>query len=117
MLATQASSKINHMNFEQHSFYNDLFHAINHHLPFTPFISGGASQGKSFVIEAALDLLRSKGFIAIATATSAFAAQIYPSGKTAHLVFKVCFQISRFCLTFNEPCFSLRFLLTNIANF
>ena len=80
------------MNHEQHSFFHDLFHAIKHHLPFTPFISGGAGRGKSFVIEAALDLLQSKGLIAIATATSAFAAQIYPGGKTAHSVFKVLFK-------------------------
>ena len=88
-LATRASFKINQMNHEQLSFFHDLFNAINHRLPYTPFISGGAGRGKSFVIEAALDLLRSKGFIAIATATSAFAAQIYPGGKTAHSVFKV----------------------------
>jgi len=66
-----------------------------------PFIASSAGHGKSFAIEAALDLLRSKGLIAIATATSAFAAQIYPGGKTAHSVFKVCLNhsiTSSFCL-------------------
>ena len=88
-LATRARMKINQMNYEQQSFFEDLMNAIDNNVPFTPFIAGGAGRGKSFAIEAALDLLRSKGLIAIATATSAFAAQIYPGGKTAHSLFKV----------------------------
>ena len=89
LLASRARHKIDCMNNEQLSFFNDLLHAIDQNQPFTPFVVGGAGRGKSFAIEAALDLVRSKGQIAIATATSAFAAQIYPGGKTAHSVFKV----------------------------
>ena len=89
VLAFRAQQKINQFNIEQHSFYHDLIQAIDNNLPFTPFIAGGAGRGKSFAVEAALDFIRSRGQIAIATATSAFAAQIYPGGKTAHSVFKV----------------------------
>ena len=56
-LASRASIKINQMNEEQQLFFQDLLHAINHHEPFTPFVAGGAGRGKSFAIEAALDLL------------------------------------------------------------
>ena len=79
-------------------FFNDLIHAINNNLPFTPFITGGAGHKKSFAIETTLDLVRSHGKIAIATATSAFAAQIYPGGKTAHSVFKVCISFTLYSI-------------------
>jgi len=98
LLVSHAMMKINRMNAEQLHFFNDLLHAIENQHPFMPFVAGGAGCGKSFTVKAALDLIRSRGLIRIATATSTFAAQVYPGGKTAHSVFKVLLSLSFFSL-------------------
>ena len=58
-------------------------------MPLLMFIDGKAGQGKTFLVCAIIDRIRSMGQIALPTATAAFAAQLYPGGQTTHSAFKV----------------------------
>ncbi|XP_049406441.1 uncharacterized protein LOC125870140 [Solanum stenotomum] len=53
--------------------------------------NGGS--GKTFLYRALLATVRSKGFIALATATSGVAASILPGGRTTHSRFKIPINI------------------------
>ena len=53
------------------------------------FVDGPGGTGKTFLYKALLARVRSKGKIAIATATSGVAASIMPEGRTAHSRFKI----------------------------
>nr|XP_027126011.1 uncharacterized protein LOC113742372 [Coffea arabica] len=53
------------------------------------FVDGPGGTGKSFLYRALLADIRSKGYIALATATSGIAASILPGGRTAHSRFKI----------------------------
>ncbi|KAL3368402.1 hypothetical protein AABB24_009320 [Solanum stoloniferum] len=57
------------------------------------FIDGPGGSGKTFLYRALLATVRSKGFIALATATSGVAASIFPGGRTAHSRFKIPINI------------------------
>ncbi|KAJ6538259.1 hypothetical protein DFH09DRAFT_895923, partial [Mycena vulgaris] len=54
------------------------------------FIDGKAGRGKTTLVNALCDnlKLRSIGRIVIPTGTAAFAAQLYPSGRTPQSAFK-----------------------------
>nr|XP_009794570.1 PREDICTED: uncharacterized protein LOC104241324 [Nicotiana sylvestris] len=52
------------------------------------FIDGPGGTGKTFLYRALLATVRSKGFVALATATSGVAASILSDGRTAHSHFK-----------------------------
>ncbi|XP_027095952.1 uncharacterized protein [Coffea arabica] len=53
------------------------------------FIDGPGGTGKTFLYRALLAEVRSKGFIALATASCGVAASILPGGRTAHSRFKI----------------------------
>ncbi|XP_069149282.1 uncharacterized protein [Solanum lycopersicum] len=53
------------------------------------FIDGPGGTGKTFLYRALLVVVRTKGFIALATASSGVAASILPGGRTAHSRFKI----------------------------
>lgn len=57
--------------------------------PLNLYIDGKAGTGKTTLLTAVCDWLRSDNKIVLATATSAFAAQLYPGGSTTHSMFKV----------------------------
>jgi hypothetical protein len=88
-LGHQAYSAIQLFNDDQHSVFNMVMEAINNDMPLLLFIDGKAGRGKTFLIRALCNLLRSQYRIVLATATSAFAAQQYPGGRTTHSTFKV----------------------------
>ncbi|KAM3287850.1 hypothetical protein P3S67_021280 [Capsicum chacoense] len=48
------------------------------------FIDGPGGTGKTFLYRALLAAIRSKGFVALATASFGVAASILPGGRTAH---------------------------------
>jgi ATP-dependent DNA helicase PIF1 len=58
------------------------------------FVDGPGGTGKTFLYKALLATVRSKGLIAIATATSGIAASILPGGRTAHSRFKIPIKLS-----------------------
>ena len=53
------------------------------------FIDGKAGVGKTFLINAMCDKLRSINTITLPTATSTYAAQLYCGGRTTHSTFKM----------------------------
>ncbi|KAL0553909.1 hypothetical protein IC582_007813 [Cucumis melo] len=53
------------------------------------FIDGPGGTKKSFLYRALLATIRTKGMIALTTATSGVAASILPSGRTAHSRFEI----------------------------
>ncbi|XP_055804455.1 uncharacterized protein LOC129873391 [Solanum dulcamara] len=57
------------------------------------FIDDPGGTGKTFLYRALLANVRSKGFIALATASSGVAASILPGGRTAHSRFKIPIDI------------------------
>src|SRR6266550_8242594 len=85
---------------------NDAFYNILHNIysengsPI--FIDGKAGCGKTTLINTICDVLRSQNEIVLATATSAFAAQLYPGGKTTHSTFKVMLDVTLISYNINN---------------
>lgn len=77
-------------NQEQRTIFNTILTAVNEQTPLRLFIDGKAGRGKTYLLNAVCDRVRSMGKIVIPTATSAFAAQLYAGGRTAHSAFKAC---------------------------
>ncbi|KAJ7847045.1 hypothetical protein B0H13DRAFT_1646251 [Mycena leptocephala] len=88
-LGTRAENTINIFNQDQLSIYTQILSAILEGRPLCAFIDGKAGRGKTTLVNAPCDKLRSIGRIVIPTATAAFAAQLYPGGRTTHSAFKV----------------------------
>ncbi|CAA0811538.1 Unknown protein, partial [Striga hermonthica] len=63
------------------------------------FVDGPGGTGKSFLYRALLATVRSRGCIALATATSGIVASILPGGRTTHSRFKILIDLSdlKFC--------------------
>ena len=74
----------------QRRIFEHVMTLLEHQQGFRLFIDGKAGCGETTLVNAICDLLRSQQKIVLATATSAFAAQLYPGGKTVHSTFKVC---------------------------
>ena len=62
------------------------------------FVNGAAGTGKTFLTCACCNCARSRQKIVLATATSAFAAQLYPGGRTTHATFKVSIPLLTYTL-------------------
>ncbi|OSX66534.1 hypothetical protein POSPLADRAFT_1081274, partial [Postia placenta MAD-698-R-SB12] len=77
------------LNAEQYHVYTGILNAISDGRPLRAFVDGKAGRGKTFLVHAICNKLRSEGRVVLATATSGFAAQLYPGGKTTHSTFKV----------------------------
>ncbi|KAI1783659.1 DNA helicase Pif1 like protein [Ganoderma leucocontextum] len=78
------------LNYEQHEIYDIVLQAIHHGQPHVAFIDGPAGRGKTFLVNAFCAQLHAEGRIILPTATSGYAAQLYPGGRTTHSTFKVC---------------------------
>lgn len=83
-------------NPEQKSIFEVVWNAIQQNLPLCLFIDGKAGRGKTYLVNALCSQVRGHGKIVLATATSAFAAQLYPGGRTTHSTFKVCIIIPQY---------------------
>ncbi|KZT08457.1 uncharacterized protein LAESUDRAFT_649310 [Laetiporus sulphureus 93-53] len=79
------------LNEEQYKAYHEILGAVEHNRPLCAYIDGRAGRGKTFLVNTICNKLRSEGHIVLPTATSAFAAQLYPGGRTTHSTFKVCY--------------------------
>jgi hypothetical protein len=96
-LRSHVSHAFDHFTDEQlHIFTTVQTTVASDHAPsgLLIFIDGKAGRGKTFLINAICSYVRSRGEIVLATATSAFAAHLYPGGTTVHAAFKVCFSSS-----------------------
>ena len=89
VLRQQVDVGLSVFNPEQRDIFLRVQHAILNDEPLTMFIDGKAGRGKTFLVNILCAWVRSEGGIALPTATSAFAAQLYPGGRTTHSTFGV----------------------------
>lgn len=76
-------------NPEQRDIFLRVQHAILSNEPLLTFVDGKAGRGKTFLVNILCAWVRSMGKITLPTATSAFAAQLYPGRRTTHSTFGV----------------------------
>ncbi|KAI0356231.1 hypothetical protein OH77DRAFT_1401368 [Trametes cingulata] len=93
VLAARSATAVSKLNAEQYRIYTEIMDAVTHRRPLCAFVDGKAGRGKTFLVNTICNKLRASGHIVLPTATSAFAAQLYPGGKTTHSVFKVRIQL------------------------
>nr|XP_027072056.1 uncharacterized protein LOC113696869 [Coffea arabica] len=77
------------LNQNQRHAFEVIFKRIYENKSGVFFVDGPGGTGKSFLYRALLVDIRSKGYIALAIATSGIAASILPRGRTAHSQFKI----------------------------
>ncbi|KAL4583975.1 hypothetical protein LXL04_008563 [Taraxacum kok-saghyz] len=77
------------LNTDQKAAYDQIMTHVEGQIPGVFFVDGPGGTGKTFLYKALLANIRSRGFIAIATATSGVAANNMPGGRTAHSRFKI----------------------------
>ncbi|PIA34480.1 LOW QUALITY PROTEIN: hypothetical protein AQUCO_03700032v1 [Aquilegia coerulea] len=80
---------INSLNEGQKIAFDQIVHSVEQHESILYFVDGPGGTGKTFLYKAILAHVRSKGNIALATATSGLAATMMPGGRTAHSRFKI----------------------------
>jgi hypothetical protein len=90
-LANECDAAYERMNAGQRTIFNVVTRAVENDESGPFFIAGGAGRGKTFLVEALCAWVRSRGRIAIPTATSGCAATLYKGGRTTHSAFKVSF--------------------------
>ena len=88
-LAARADAAHNMFNEQQCRIFDNIISAVTNNRPLTLFLDGKASIGKTFLINAVCDRLRSDNIITFPTATSAYSAHLYHGGRTAHSTFKI----------------------------
>lgn len=94
-LLSIAQQALTQFNPEQLQIFETVWTAIQQSRPLCIFIDGKAGRGKTFLVNALCAQVRGHGGIVLATATSAFAAQLYPGGRTTHSTFKVYYSLLR----------------------
>lgn len=102
-LAARARAARALFNTEQDAIYNEIMAAVHAERPLLLFVDGKAGVGKSFLINVVCDQVRSENLIALPTATSAFAAQLYDGGRTLHSTFKVRDGVTHSLSTQSRP--------------
>ncbi|OBZ77825.1 ATP-dependent DNA helicase PIF1, partial [Grifola frondosa] len=88
-LQHRAWNATHQFNADQTEIFDHISSAIDAQRGLCAFVDGKAGRGKTFLIDALCCALRAQSKIVLATATSAFAAQIYDGGRTTHSTFKV----------------------------
>ncbi|KAL0367930.1 UNVERIFIED_CONTAM: hypothetical protein Scaly_1011900 [Sesamum calycinum] len=84
---------IEKLNDDQRHAFNIITEKIYSSSSGTYFIDGPGGSGKTFLYRARLADVRSRGYIALAVATSGVAAALLPGGRTAHSRFKIPIDI------------------------
>jgi hypothetical protein len=92
-LATRVHDAIDRFKPRQQEIYLEVQCLLESHDTLCFFIDGKAGCGKTTLMNTICDILQSQGNIILATATSAFAAQLY-AGRRTHSTFKVIDIIS-----------------------
>lgn len=93
-LLSAAEHALTLFNTEQLQVFQVVWNAIQHGQPLCVFIDGRAGRGKTFLVNALCLAVRGHQKIVLATASSGFAAQLYPGGRTTHSTFKVRSSLS-----------------------
>ena len=92
-LERQVEAGFSIFNPEQRDIFARVQRAILNNEPLLVFVDGKAGRGKTFLVNTLCAWVRSVGKIVLPTATSAFAAQLYPGGRTTHSTFGVCLYL------------------------
>lgn len=79
---------ISTLNKEQKHAYDTILEKVLYGEDGAYFINGSGGTGKTYLYQALLSTVRSKGLVALATATSRIATSIQ-LGRTAHSQFKI----------------------------
>nr|GMC92135.1 ATP-dependent DNA helicase pif1-like [Ipomoea batatas] len=77
------------LNVEQRNAFDTIMTSIISNSSGVYFIDGLGGTGKTFLYKCLLATVRSRKWIALATASSGIAASILPGGRTAHSTFKI----------------------------
>jgi hypothetical protein len=85
---------VQNLNLEQLSSYTEIIEHVINRKGRVFFVDGPGGTGKTFLCRCLIATVRSKGLIAVATATSRIAISIMPGGCTAHSVFKIPIKIN-----------------------
>jgi hypothetical protein len=88
-LQSNSDTAYHSFNYDQLAIFNCIVDAVETRSSLLLFIDGKAGRGKTYLLNAVCDRLRSNGKVVLATAISAFAAQLYKGGRTTHSTFKV----------------------------
>ncbi|XP_076886916.1 uncharacterized protein LOC143536921 [Bidens hawaiensis] len=86
--------EIGSLNSDQKVVYDEILYHVDNQIPGLFFIDGPGGTGKTFLYKALLATVRSRGLIALATASSGVAANNMPGGRTAHSRFKIPLDIT-----------------------
>ena len=83
--------KCQSLNVDQYNAFCMIMKAVDNtnYLQQMFFVNAPGGYGKTFLIEALLSTVRSKGKIALAVALSGIAAELLEGGQTAHSCFKI----------------------------
>nr|GEY78910.1 hypothetical protein [Tanacetum cinerariifolium] len=87
------------LNSDQKNAYDAIMRHVGDDSPGVFFIDGHGGTGKTFLYKALLATVRSRGLIALATASPGAAANNMTGGRTAHSRFKILIN-----LTTNSIC-------------
>ncbi|XP_071933288.1 uncharacterized protein [Coffea arabica] len=82
-------ASITRLNTEQKLAFDIITAHVYNNCRGSFFLDGPGGTGKTFLYKALLADIRSRGFIALATASNGVAASILPGGRTAHSRFKI----------------------------
>jgi len=88
-LEEEATLARERMTPEQSAIFDAIINAVTNNVSLLTFVDGKAGRGKTFLINAVCNKVRAMGQIVLPTATAAFAAHLYPGGRTTHSTFKV----------------------------
>ena len=89
MLSQQVDTGLAMFNPEQQAIFAQIQAAVLNNEPLLMVVDGKAGCGKTFLVNTLSAWVRAVEKIALPTATSAFAAQLYPGGRTTHSTFGV----------------------------
>ncbi|KAI5418425.1 hypothetical protein KIW84_042890 [Lathyrus oleraceus] len=81
------------LNNDQMIAFNTIMNVIVQKHSGVFFVDGPGGTGKTFLYRTLMAILRSKGEIVLATASSGIAATLLPGGRTAHSQFKIPIDI------------------------
>jgi hypothetical protein len=108
LLAQRADNAESILKPEQRAIYDYALSAVINNAPLLLFVDGKAGRGKTMLINTLCDRVRSLGRIVLPTATAAFAAQLFPGGRTTHSAFKVNIIILDLFMSCLTPTFSFK---------
>ena len=75
---------VNMMNSEQRKIFEEILHSIQNNSRRLFAIDAPGGSGKTFLLSTLLEIVRSLGWIAVATAFTGIAAILLPGGRTLH---------------------------------